>query len=182
MWWHRGVHPDSLSFQCNTAGFIIALTFYLHPFLVRLVSRNISYSHTPKLFIHDWTAHTNSCFRWVPVRRLQVDRLRFFAVLFVLRADFVTDGQLEYCVLRVLEIVVFTMCFASCVFGSLYFRFMGSQRVGHDWATELNWTSISVFRQSHPTPHRAWHVSKWHGRVYSKKSGFTFCCRLPPPL
>ena len=24
-------------------------------------------------------------------------------------------------------------------------RFMGSQRVGHDWATELNWTSIISF-------------------------------------
>ena len=23
-------------------------------------------------------------------------------------------------------------------------RFMGSQRVGHDWATELNWTELSV--------------------------------------
>ena len=24
-------------------------------------------------------------------------------------------------------------------------RFMGSQRVGHDWATELNWTELIVF-------------------------------------
>ena len=23
-------------------------------------------------------------------------------------------------------------------------RFMGSQRVGHDWATELNWTELNV--------------------------------------
>jgi len=28
-------------------------------------------------------------------------------------------------------------------------RFVGSQRVGHDWATELNWTDR---RQWHPTP------------------------------
>ena len=25
-------------------------------------------------------------------------------------------------------------------------RFMGSQRVGHDWATELNWTSVKYFQ------------------------------------
>ena len=24
-------------------------------------------------------------------------------------------------------------------------RFMGSQRVGHDWATELNWTELNLF-------------------------------------
>ena len=32
-------------------------------------------------------------------------------------------------------------------------RFMGSQRVGHDWATELNWTEAAFRRrQWHPTP------------------------------
>ena len=32
-------------------------------------------------------------------------------------------------------------------------QFMGSQRVGHDWATELNWTEgIGRRRQWHPTP------------------------------
>ena len=32
-------------------------------------------------------------------------------------------------------------------------RFMGSQRVGHDWATELNWTEqYYQRRQWHPTP------------------------------
>ena len=29
-------------------------------------------------------------------------------------------------------------------------QFMGSQRVGHDWATELNWTELKVFRSTHP--------------------------------
>ena len=24
-------------------------------------------------------------------------------------------------------------------------RFMGSQRVGHDWATELNWTETAIY-------------------------------------
>ena len=33
-------------------------------------------------------------------------------------------------------------------------RFMGSQRVGHDWATELNWTEYTCFSailSNHPT-------------------------------
>ena len=29
-------------------------------------------------------------------------------------------------------------------------RFMGSQRVGHDWATELNWTEVSVYSAPFP--------------------------------
>ena len=29
-------------------------------------------------------------------------------------------------------------------------RFMGSQRVGHDWATELNWTELPVLYSSFP--------------------------------
>ena len=29
-------------------------------------------------------------------------------------------------------------------------RFMGSQRVGHDWATELNWTAFFMVQLSHP--------------------------------
>ena len=29
-------------------------------------------------------------------------------------------------------------------------RFMGSQRVGHDWATELNWTEGTVYYQAFP--------------------------------
>ena len=28
--------------------------------------------------------------------------------------------------------------------------FMGSQRVGHDWATELNWTELNVYRRKIP--------------------------------
>ena len=28
-------------------------------------------------------------------------------------------------------------------------RFMGSQRVGHDWATELNWTDIDTYNNVH---------------------------------
>ena len=44
-------------------------------------------------------------------------------------------------------------------------RFMGSQRVGHDWVTELNWTEHSwstklIFRKR-----RSWHpVSSLHGK------------------
>ena len=29
-------------------------------------------------------------------------------------------------------------------------RFIGSQRVGHDWATELNWTELNVYRRKIP--------------------------------
>ena len=31
-------------------------------------------------------------------------------------------------------------------------RFMGLQRVGHDWATELNWTELIVFEYVHHEP------------------------------
>ena len=31
-------------------------------------------------------------------------------------------------------------------------RFMGSQRVGHDWETELNWTEICFYWQNVKTP------------------------------
>jgi len=30
-------------------------------------------------------------------------------------------------------------------------QFMGSQRVGHDWATELNWTEFPKYRKAHTT-------------------------------
>ena len=33
-------------------------------------------------------------------------------------------------------------------------RFMGSRRVGHDWATELNWDSYSVLKKKQKTPNR----------------------------
>ena len=36
-------------------------------------------------------------------------------------------------------------------------RFMGSQRVGHDWATELNWTELNAYI--------------WHIHVYIYKDG-----------
>ena len=51
-------------------------------------------------------------------------------------------------------------------------RFMGSQRVGHDWATELNWTELKVTSESFPcsnhigfgapvysTPSKLWLIS-----------------------
>ena len=31
-------------------------------------------------------------------------------------------------------------------------RFTGSQRVGHDWATELNWTELNLLKQKAPGP------------------------------
>ena len=31
-------------------------------------------------------------------------------------------------------------------------RFMGSQRVGHDWATELNWTELNKYEDRKITP------------------------------
>ena len=37
-------------------------------------------------------------------------------------------------------------------------RFMGSQRVGHDWATELNWTEDSI-------PFQKWGSNSWHLKV-----------------
>ena len=41
--------------------------------------------------------------------------------------------------------------------------FMGSQRVGHDWATELNWTELkqnwNIYLFSLPAPTRNWKVS-----------------------
>ena len=36
-------------------------------------------------------------------------------------------------------------------------RFMGSQRVGHNWATELNWT---VMQRKYPEHN--WHRYNWH--------------------
>ena len=41
-------------------------------------------------------------------------------------------------------------------------RFMGSQRVGHDWATELNWTEL----MPEPQPCPAIHLP--HGRWFSR--------------
>ena len=47
-------------------------------------------------------------------------------------------------------------------------RFMGSQRVGHDWATELNWTGSCVSswpKKADPEYHLTWQISslsqKW---------------------
>ena len=43
-------------------------------------------------------------------------------------------------------------------------RFMGSQRVGHDWATELNWTELKVYELKLPEnsfPWAYWYLSYW---------------------
>ena len=45
-------------------------------------------------------------------------------------------------------------------------RFMGSQRVGHDWATELNWTDWKVFQNNNKT-HK-------HTNMYFIKTIFVF--------
>ena len=39
-------------------------------------------------------------------------------------------------------------------------QFMGSQRVGHDWATELNRTSIVDYKNTDVTGRAKWHVDK----------------------
>ena len=41
-------------------------------------------------------------------------------------------------------------------------RFMGSQRVGHDWVVELNWMSVEVLG-SIPTKHHNWVLQKSEG-------------------
>ena len=35
-------------------------------------------------------------------------------------------------------------------------RFMGSQRVGQDWVTELNWTALVLFRDFSLKPFQSW--------------------------
>ena len=40
---------------------------------------------------------------------------------------------------------------------------MGSQRVGHDWATELNWTDIYKKKFLLPGPQTKWPVRQWWG-------------------
>ena len=47
-------------------------------------------------------------------------------------------------------------------------RFMGSQRVGHDWATELNWTEL------------AGHLKTWIGRIHIQDGSLTW--QLPEGL
>ena len=59
--------------------------------------------------------------------------------------------------------------------------FMGSQRVGHDWATELNWTIISLFEELAPViknpPASAGDITDWSsipglGRCPGKGKGY----------
>ena len=47
-------------------------------------------------------------------------------------------------------------------------QFMGSQRVGHDWATELNWTEPSLSLQSKTVGNASLHprVSDWNLDVW----------------
>ena len=56
-------------------------------------------------------------------------------------------------------------------------RFMGSQRVGHDWATELNWTE----RQWYKVPPRSCHpalivIHSWPVLFYLYPHLFPTCC------
>ena len=37
-------------------------------------------------------------------------------------------------------------------------QFMGSQRVGHDWATELNWTELNWWEPQIPSSNPIWEV------------------------
>ena len=45
-------------------------------------------------------------------------------------------------------------------------QFMGSQRVGHDWATELNWTELSLRKK----------ICNCHGRLYGNGDYITLSC------
>ena len=49
-------------------------------------------------------------------------------------------------------------------------RFMGSQRIGHDWATELNWISSSVMKSS--TCIVKWHFYQYFSYILSL---YTIC-------
>ena len=46
-------------------------------------------------------------------------------------------------------------------------RFMGSQRVRHDWATELNWTELTYMM--------------WHCGLHLEFCGYRWWLRLDPP-
>ena len=50
-------------------------------------------------------------------------------------------------------------------------QFMGSQRVGHNWATELNWISLSIYQKIF----KYWEVvtPKWISCLYCKESDTT---------
>ena len=50
-------------------------------------------------------------------------------------------------------------------------RFMGSQRVGHDWATELNWTEI--YFQFIEATHIPWLMVQLESLSYSESHWFT---------
>ena len=68
-------------------------------------------------------------------------------------------------------------------------RSMGSQRVGHDWATELNWTSMRALRESLPwtfSPLRS-NATDLSDRQKRPRKGHshlpeatTVCLKLPP--
>ena len=71
-------------------------------------------------------------------------------------------------------------------------RFMGSQRVGHDWATELNWTdvkSVSIFQICISMPKSSFHkIGGIHAAcVATLRTAFNQCLwrvviKTPAPL
>jgi len=51
-------------------------------------------------------------------------------------------------------------------------QFMGSQRVRHDWATELNWTECSISLEM--ATHSSIRAGKFHGQ--RSLAGYNLCC------
>ena len=66
-------------------------------------------------------------------------------------------------------------------------RFMGSQRVGHDWVTELNWTELEeitvIFFSFRENPRSVWlvRIQSWAGRTFLR-SKQTLCMWGPCQL
>ena len=57
-------------------------------------------------------------------------------------------------------------------------RFMGSQRVGHDWATELNWTELNHNARTHSKHFvYSWMISEWININFNSFS-FGLCGKL----
>ena len=51
----------------------------------------------------------------------------------------------SFIILKIMYLQLYYLFHLNVILLKLPLRFMGSQRVGHDWATEMNWTELNLF-------------------------------------